>query len=350
MSRITPPRSNATRSNASRPPVARKQVTRATTPRSQGASQSKTAWRDRLSAWQAHHSNCAIESLLRLLRTPLQSTLTWLVVAIATALPATLYVALLNIESLGYHWQDSSQISVFIKPAAKSTAIEKWADTLRTRADISDVVYVSPEQALLEFKAYSGLGAVLDDLTENPLPAVLLVQPSSTTTGEPLERLLAELASNHLTDDARLDMMWVKRLEQLVELASRGVFFLAALLALGLLLVVGNTIRLAIESRRDEILIVKLVGGTDAYVRRPFLYTGLWYGLGGGLIALVLLSLGLAWLETPVASLAELYQSEFNLRGLSLVHNLQLVLAAGLIGLAGAWLAVGRHLTQIAPH
>ncbi|BFM19303.1 permease-like cell division protein FtsX [Gilvimarinus japonicus] len=318
-------------------------------PRPQGAIQSKAAWRHRLEAWQAHHSNCALESLLRLLRTPLQSTLTWLVVAIATALPATLYVALLNIESLGYHWQDSSQISVFIKPAAKTNAIDKWADTLRARSDISDVVYVSPEQALVEFKTYSGLGAVLDDLTENPLPPVLLVQPSTATTGAALESLLTELSSNGLSDDARLDMMWVKRLEQLVELASRGVFFLAALLALGLLLVVGNTIRLAIESRRDEILVVKLVGGTDAYVRRPFLYTGLWYGLGGGLIALLLLALGLAWLEAPVASLAELYQSEFSLSGLSLTHSLQLILAAGLIGLAGAWLAVGRHLAQIAP-
>lgn len=322
---------------------------RKTPARAKGASQSKNPWRQRLSAWQAHHSDCAIESLLRLLRTPLQSALTWLVVAIATALPATLYVALLNIESLGYHWQDSNQISVFIKPAAKHEAIQKWATHLRAQADISTVVYVSPEQALSEFQTYSGLGAVLDDLSENPLPPVLLVQPSDNADAEALEGLLIELTEHGLSDEARLDMMWVKRLAQLVELASRGVFFLAALLALGLLLVVGNTIRLAVENRRDEILVVKLVGGTDAYVRRPFLYTGLWYGLGGGLIALLLLALGLAWLEAPVASLAELYQSQFSLKSLSLTHSLQLVLTAGLIGLAGAWLAVGRHLAHIAP-
>jgi cell division transport system permease protein len=339
MNRFNSPRPTA---SAPRKPAAR--------PKPKGASHSKTAWRHRLEAWQAHHSNCALESLLRLLRTPLQSTLTWLVVAIATALPATLYVALLNIESLGYHWQDSSQISVFIKPAAKTHATEQWANTLRARPDVGEVVYVSPEQALAEFKTYSGLGTVLDDLTENPLPPVLLVQPTASTTGAALEALLHELAQHDLTDDARLDMMWVKRLAQLVTLASRGVFFLAALLALGLLLVVGNTIRLAIESRRDEILVVKLVGGTDAYVRRPFLYTGLWYGLGGGLIALLLLALGLAWLEAPVASLAALYQSEFQLNGLSFTHSLQLVLMAGLIGLAGAWLAVGRHLSRITPH
>ena len=128
------------------------------------------------------------------------------------------------------------------------------------------------------------------------------------------------------------------------------VFGLAGLLALGVILVIGNTIRLAIENRRDEILVVKLVGGTNAYVRRPFLYTGLWYGLGGGLLALVLLGIGLSWLGGPVAQLADLYQSSFRLQGLGFIHSLQLVLLAGITGLLGAWIAVGRHLSHIEPH
>lgn len=318
--------------------------------RPKGASQSKTEWRDRLQAWQAHHSTCAIESLLRLTRSPLQGLLTWLVVAIATALPATLYVALQNVQALGYNWQDSSQISVFVQRNAAPAAISEWQQALTQQATIAEVIYISPEQALAEFREHSGLGEVLNDLEENPLPAVLLVQPSTDASqGSTLEQLLNELNQHPLSDEAKLDMMWVKRLQQLIDLASRGVFFLAALLVLGLLLVIGNTIRLAIENRRDEILVVKLVGGTDAYVRRPFLYTGLWYGLGGGVIALLLLVVGLNWLSVPVAQLASLYNSEFRLQGLGFYTSVQLVLLAGLVGLAGAWLAVGRHLQAIKP-
>lgn len=321
-----------------------------TTSRPQGAVHSKTQWQDKLSAWQAHHSTCAIETLVRLLRSPLQSVLTWLVIAVATALPATLYVALENIQALGYQWQDSSQISVFLRRDASAQAITEWRQLLASRQDIAELTYISPEQAMSEFRQHSGLGDVLDDLEQNPLPPVLLVQPATAASqGAALETLLYDLQAHPLTDDARLDMMWVQRLEQLLLLAGRTVFFLALLLVLGLLLVIGNTIRLAIESRRAEILVVKLVGGTDAYVRRPFLYTGLWYGLGGGLIALILLAAGLHWLSPPVSQLASLYQSDFKLEGLDFITSAQLVLLAGLVGLAGAWLAVGRHLSAIEP-
>ncbi|HEY7885080.1 MAG TPA: permease-like cell division protein FtsX [Cellvibrionaceae bacterium] len=318
--------------------------------RHQGARRHQTHWRDKLYAWQAHHSTTAVESLLRLLQTPLQSLMTWLVVAIATALPATLFVALQNIQSLGYQWQDSSQISVFARQEAAPEALVKWITNLNQRADISAVVFISPEEALEEFRSYSGLGRIVDDLDSNPLPAVLLVQPSvEASRGEALEQLRGELSGHPLADDVRLDMEWVERLEQIIVLTSRTVSFLAVLLALGLLLVIGNTIRMAIENRRDEIVVVKLVGGTNAYVRRPFLYTGLWYGLGGGLMALILLNLGLWWLAEPVSHLTELYQSDFRLQGLGAISSLQLVLVTGLLGLAGAALAVGRHLGQIEP-
>ena len=318
--------------------------------RPRGARRHKTHWRDRLEAWQAHHSTCALESLLRLLKTPIQSIMTWLVVAIATALPATLFIALQNVQALGYDWQDSSRISVFIKADARIEAINQWQAKLEQREDITDIVYVSPDEALADFKAHSGLGQLVDDLDDNPLPPVLLIQPAAQASRGPLlEALVADLAAAPLTDSAQLDMEWVERLEQLILLASRGVLFLAILLGLGLLLVIGNTIRLAIENRRDEIVVVKLVGGTHAYVRRPFLYTGLWYGLGGGLLALVLLGLGLWWLTGPVSHLANLYQSDFRLQGLNAITSIQLVLASGLVGLAGAWLAVGRHLSQIEP-
>ncbi|HTF83524.1 MAG TPA: permease-like cell division protein FtsX [Cellvibrio sp.] len=319
--------------------------------RPQGAVQSKSRLGDRFDAWMAHHSTTAIDSLLRLLRTPLQSLMTWLVVAIAVALPAVLYIALTNIQNIGYSWQDSSQISVFLNKQVSDSQAEELRRRWANRADIAQVTYVSPATALEEFKTASGLGDVVDSLDENPLPGVLLVQPGlagSTPAG--LAALEQVLRQEPLVTDVRIDMQWVQRLHQFMAVAQRVVMALAGLLALGVILVIGNTIRLAIENRRDEILVVKLVGGTNAYVRRPFLYTGLWYGLGGGLLALVLLAIGLGWLGGPVAHLADLYQSSFRLQGLGFIHSLQLVLLAGITGLLGAWIAVGRHLSHIEPH
>lgn len=319
-------------------------------PRTKGASQSRARLGDRLDAWLAHHSTTAIESLLRLLRSPLQSLLTWLVVAVAVALPAALYVVLSNVQNLGYSWQESSQLSVFIQRDARPEAVRSLRDALLARPDVEAVEHIPPDAALEEFKRYSGLGRVIESLEQNPLPDVLLVQPGEKGAGpEALEQLQAALEKELLVAEVRVDMAWVKRLQQLMQLGQRAVLALAGLLALGVLLAIGNTIRLAIENRRDEILVVKLVGGTDAFVRRPFLYTGFWYGLGGGLLALVLLALGLWWLSGPVGQLAAAYQSEFRLSGLDWATSIQLVLLAGLLGLTGAWLAVARHLSEIEP-
>lgn len=317
-------------------------------PRPQGASQSRTRWRDRLDAWWGHHSTTAVASLARLLRTPWQSLLTWLVVAIAVALPASLYLVLDNIQGLGARWQDSGQMSVFMARESGPEPVAQLREQLEGRSAVARVEHVPPEAALAEFREHSGLGRVLEGLDRNPLPHVLLVSPSSDDPAS-IDALRQWLVERPGVDEVRVDMAWVERLRQMMALGQRAVLALAVLLALGVLLAVGNTIRLAIENRRDEILVVKLVGGTDAFVRRPFLYTGLWYGVGGGVLALVLLGLGLWWLSGPVARLADLYQSEFRLQGLTLTESLQLVLLSGGLGLAGAWLAVARHLIQIQP-
>ena len=149
--------------------------------------------------------------------------------------------------------------------------------------------------------------------------------------------------------EALLDMEWLQRLNSLMHLSRRLVQIVGGLLVLGVLLILGNTIRLAIENRREEIVVVKLVGGSNAFVRRPFLYTGLWYGVGGGVLAGLLVSLALWFLQQPVADLAKLYGSDFRLRGLGIMGGLNLVVLGGLLGLAGAWLAVTRHLVHIQP-
>jgi len=318
--------------------------------RPQGAVQSQMSWRHKLDAWSAHHSNSAIESLLRMLDTPLQSFMTWLVIAIAVALPSALFVVFNNIQQIGYNWQDSSQISVFLKEQATEAQGQELRGRWSQRADVAQTTYISPAQALEEFKTGSGLGDLVKHLDQNPLPGVILVKPKiGGNAPDALTSLQQALVSDPLVADVRLDMLWVKRLHQFITIAERFVVGLAGLLILGVLLVIGNTIRMAIENRREEILVVKLVGGTDAYVRRPLLYTGLWYGVGGGIVAAVILAIGFLWLSVPVAQLADLYQSDFRLKGLGLIESLQIILLAGVVGLVGAWIAVARHLYLIQP-
>lgn len=319
--------------------------------RSAGAVQSKTSLASKADAWMAHHSTNAVGSLLRLLETPVQSLMTWLVVAIATTLPATLFVVLLNLQQLGDHWHSSSQISVFLKQGARTDAVEALQKKWQARKDIGQLTYISPDAALKEFRDQSGLGRVVDSLDNNPLPGVFLARPADTDISpDELETLRKSLADEPLVEEAAVDMQWVKRLHQIMQLAERMTIALSVLLALGVILIIGNTIRLTIENRRDEIMVTRLVGGTNAWLRRPFLYTGLWYGLGGGIVTTLLLAIGIGWLNQPVSSLADLYQSSYRLQGLGFIGSLQLILLAGLTGVIGAWIAVSRHLRQSEAH
>ena len=316
-----------------------------------GASQSKTGAGQQFQAWRSHHWIVAGESIARLLQTPGQSLLTWLVVAIALALPAFLYLGLAQVQVLGEGWETKPQLSVFLNPRAREEAALGLRDELLKRDDTAEIQYISPEQAMAEFEQYSGLGPVVSSLETNPLPAVLLVVPAAINIDlEGLEKLRSDLISDLRVDDVRIDMAWVERLRQIMVIGQRIVLALALLLALGVLLVIGNTIRLTIENRRDEIVIVKLVGATNAFVRRPFLYTGLWYGLGGGLLACAIILAGVLWLAGPVDQLADLYQSDFRLRGLSLLEGVSLLGIASLLGLLGATLAVSKHLHTIEPN
>ncbi|MGD9390924.1 MAG: FtsX-like permease family protein, partial [Thioalkalispiraceae bacterium] len=178
----------------------------------------------------------------------------------------------------------------------------------------------------------------------------LLVQPRTSldekNTGGQLIDKLQRLKG---VDIAQRDEQWIKRLYAIIDIVRRGVVLLSIMLALAVLLVVGNTIRLAIQNRRDEIIVTKLIGGTNAFIRRPFLYTGFWYGLFGGFIALLLVSLSLLLLNGPVEQLTSLYQGDFSLANISFATGMLLLLASILLGLAGSWLAVGRHLRDIEP-
>lgn len=318
-------------------------------PRGEGAVQSRARFSDRYNAWLRHHRLSAADSLHRVLDNLAASLMTWLVIGIALALPVGLDVALDNATELSAGWDSPSQISLFLKDDVNSTSAEALARKIEARDDVEQVNFVSREDALAEFSALSGFADVLASLEDNPLPNLLLVTPDSSLQGVATGGLRSQLAQQDEVAEAVLDMEWLQRLNSLMQLSRRMVMAIGGLLVLGVVLILGNTIRLAIENRREEIVIVKLVGGSNPFVRRPFLYTGLWYGVGGGFFAALLVSLSLWFLAGPVSELAALYQSEFVLAGLGLMGALNLLILGGLLGLAGAWLAVTRHLAAIQP-
>lgn len=322
---------------------------RRATGRREGASQSRTDLRDQYHAWLRHHRLSAADSLYRVLDNPGSSVLTWLVIGIALALPVGLNVALDNATRLSGSWDSPAQISLFLQDGISADKARQLEIELGERADVVETHFVSRDEALQEFSALSGFADVLASLEENPLPHLILVSPADSLAGDAVSALRLDLQGYPEVGEAVLDMAWLQRLNSLMELSRRMVLAVGGLLVLGVVLILGNTIRLAIENRREEIVIVKLVGGSNAFVRRPFLYTGLWYGVGGGLFAAILVASSLWFLQEPISRLAQLYESAFELRGLGIMGGLNLIILGGLLGLSGAWLAVSRHLSRIEP-
>ncbi|MDB6060033.1 MAG: Cell division protein FtsX [Verrucomicrobiaceae bacterium] len=318
--------------------------------RKSAASPRRINRRDRLAAYSLHHRQVARDSLLRLLRNPFGSLATWLVIGIALALPGALYLALGNLAQLSGRWDGAPQISLFLQSSLDEAGGQALQQKISRRGDVAHAEYISREQALAEFRSQSGFGQVIDQLETNPLPALISVRPLVGQSGaDAVQKLFGDLKAMPEVERALLDMEWVQRLYALLDIGRRIAFGLATMLGVGVVLVIGNTIRLAIESRRNEILVVKLVGGTNAFVRRPFLYTGIWFGLGGGIVACLILSIALLWLGDPVAHLAALYHSEYALTGLGVERAITLLVGGALLGWLGAWLAVGRHLGAIEP-
>lgn len=299
-------------------------------------------------AWLESHRASVVDSVGRLIKQPVGSFFTCLVMAVALSLPMGLALLLDNVERLGGSWQRAAQISLFMKLDVDAERGQTLREQIRQMPDVSEASWISREEALEEFQQLSGLGEALRELPQNPLPGVILVTPSEVDRDN-LEALRQRLAELPGVEQAQLDLLWVERLTAILKLGDRFVFGLSLLLIATLLLVIGNTIRLHIENRRTEIEVVKLVGGTDGYVRRPFLYMGALYGLGAGLIAWMLLAYGLGWLNEAVTGLAGLYGSDFGLDGVPGEDGLSLVLGAVLLGYIGAWLAVARHLSELSP-
>ena len=273
-----------------------------------------------------------------------------LVIGIALALPAALYLAVANMRSVTRGLDDTVQLSVYFRLSTTEAEAKKAAAAIAARHGIAQTKLVSPDEGLAEFQKLSGIGDALKALPDNPLPWLLQVRPAPPQdSAAAVESLAAELRKMDGVDLVEADTAWVRRLHAIEDTMQQLVLLVAAVLAAGVLAVVGNTIRLEINGRRAEIEVTKLVGGSNAFVRRPFLYSGLWQGLAGGLLAAGLVTLGLFVLEPFVARLAAAYGSSFALQGLSITEWPVVVGSGAALGFLGAWLAAAYHLRRIEP-
>ena len=296
------------------------------------------------------HLQALLGALGRLARSPLATLLTLLVIALALVLPAALKLFVANAQAATGNFASAVDVSVFLKTDVPLLKAQQLAQNARARNDVANVTLIPADKGLEDFRTYSGFGDALAALKENPLPHVLHVRPrASASSAAALESLRRYFAAWPEVDLVQVDSEWVMRFNAILEVLQRVLFIAAALLGVGVLAVIGNTIRLEIQARRAEIEVTKLVGGSNAFVRRPFLYTGVLYGLGGALLAWAILALVLLILREPVASLARLYGSRFELQGLA-PEDVAVLLGAGFVlGWLGAWISAARHLRSIEP-
>lgn len=292
----------------------------------------------------------AVGSLGELWRTPFASMLTIAVLGLSLTLPATLYVVTKNSQVVGAHWDNPAEITVFLHKELSAQQVESFMRRVELMDTVEGVIHISRDEALQEFRQYSGFGSAIDYLQTNPLPDVLIVTPHRDHSGAArATQLQNELASQSEVAEAKLDQDWIERLHALIRLVEDALGALAMLLCIAVVLIVGNTIRLGILNRRDEIMIMKLVGATNGYIQRPFLYTGAWYGIIGGLIAWCATFLLIWWIRAAVLRVTELYDTQFRLQGLNFNELLILWAIAVSLGLLGSWIAVRRHVAEIEP-
>lgn len=300
-------------------------------------------------AWVAQHLQCAVGSLGTLCRAPLGSLLTAAVIGVALALPLSAFLVMQSVSDVSARFANSGEISVFLRPELDEARARELARELAVRPDVADIDVIDKEQGLTQFRAALGMVSGLDALAgANPLPVVIVVRPRSVR--EPaLGALLQDLDALPDAEFVQVDRHWLARLRAILDIARRVLWLMAGLLAAGVILVIGNTLRMSIEARRAEIEIAKLFGASDAFVRRPFLYHGLFYGLAGALVACALVLLAALALHGPVQRLGAEYAGQLDLSGPGALHLAILLLGGGALGLLGAWLSVGRHLRAVEP-
>lgn len=275
--------------------------------------------------------------------------MTILVIAVTLALPAALHVVVKNARSISAGWDNALDFSVYLKKETTFEQAERLTDIVGQRADVESVSLVSADDALAEFRDQSGFGEALDHLEDNPLPHTLVVRPAPSNSEVSMGLLNEELGNLPEADFVQVDTEWVRRFHAILAIVERAIFMGAGLLGAAILVIIGNTIRLDIQNRREEIEVTKLIGASNAFVRRPFLYSGFWYGLAGGLLALLLVWYGLYALADPVSRLAGLYESALDVLSLDVGESFLIISTGVGLGLIGSWIAATRHMRRIEP-
>jgi cell division transport system permease protein len=272
-----------------------------------------------------------------------------LVIAVTLALPAAINLVVKNARSVSGGWDNALDFSVFLKQQVSVGDAEVLGKLIGQRADVESVRFISADDALAEFKQQSGFGEALEHLPSNPLPHTLVVRPGPGNTSASLILLQEEIGNLPETDYVQVDTEWIQRFHAILDIVRQAIAIGAGLLGIAIVVIIGNTIRLDIENRRDEIEVTKLIGATNAFVRRPFLWTGFWYGLFGGLMALALVQYGLFMLGGPIARLSGLYQSKIAIASLSLAEGAAIIGIGIFLGLFGSWFTAARHMRRIEP-
>ena len=306
--------------------------------------------KERFNAYLLNHAHGLFSSLGRLTRTPFTSAMTILVLAIAIALAGGFYNMVANIQQLTGNLEASNQMSLFLKDNISEAMGQKLADQLRQHPSSESVRYISKKQAMDEFKLNSGFGDALTALETNPLPSVILVQPKNALeTDEDMQRLMREFKQLPQVDFVQVDMKWVERMQTIVTIAKRAVFLVSILLGFAVTFITGNTIRLELYDRRHEVYISKLVGATNAFIQRPFLYSGFWLGFISGFLAWLIISCMLLLIESPVEQLSVLYNGSFQLRYLGFFEFLVLMLSTSGLAVVGSLGVLHYQLRHLKP-
>ena len=272
-----------------------------------------------------------------------------LVIAVTLAIPASLNLVVKNAQVLSTGWDNALDFSIYLKDGVTESDADGLRRLIEQRADVESVQLITAADALQEFKEQSGFGAALDQLSANPLPHTLVVRPGPANTTQSIILLQEELGNLPEAELVQVDTDWVRRFHAILDVVRQAIVIGASLLGVAIVVIIGNTIRLDIQNRREEIEVTKLIGATNAFVRRPFLWSGFWYGLFGGLLAVGLVQYGLYLLEQPAARLAGLYQSNLVVLDLSLRESAAILAIGVLLGLLGSWFAAARHMRRIEP-